>query len=287
MGNANVLGQLMTWCTLLFVVAGLFRVGSRSRNLLVAFACLVTLVMTGSRYGLLNLSIGLLLLIALVFFAGRKHFVQLAILLLLVPLVAWTYQNVSTTNHRTLERYQTLRNPLQIDSLRERLDDLWKQDWKDFSESPVLGHGPAKSFYTSGYSDSEYLGVLREKGLLGLCVFLGYYFYPLTILASGERLALRRDSEIAAKMPANFAVLHATLIMGVLALAMNVGMATFYSPFLQGFLWLWLGLGARAAVTIKTIRPQRKAVGLPQVLVEENSIRREHGDQRGTKDAIG
>jgi hypothetical protein len=39
--------------------------------------------------------------------------------------------------------------------------------------------------------------------------------------------------------------------MGGLALVMNIGMATFYMPFLQGFLWMWLGIGARCAMTIR------------------------------------
>src|SRR4029077_12823973 len=113
-----------------------------------------------------------------------------------------------------------------------------------------------KSFYTSGFSDSEYLGVLREKGLLGFFVFLGYYLYPLFLLGKGERYALRQDSELAVNMPATLVVLHATMLMGVLALVMNLGMATFYSPFLQGFLWLWLGLGARCAMTIRASQSQ-------------------------------
>jgi O-Antigen ligase len=269
MGNANVLGQLMTWCTLLFVLAALFGVGNRFRNLSVAFACVVTLVMTGSRYGLLTLSIGFVLLIALLSFAGRRQLLQLVILLLLLPTFAWTYQTVANTNRQTLQRYLTLRNPLQIDSLRQRLDDVWRQEWKDFSESPVFGHGPAKSFYTAGFSDSEYLGVLREKGLLGLFVFLGYYFYPLFLLGAGERIALHRDSAIAVHTPANLAVLHAALLMGVLALVMNIGMATFYSPFLQGFLWLWLGLGARSAMSIRASQSQNVAPGDCEVFEQD------------------
>ena len=269
MGNPNVLGQLMTWCATLYILATLFRVGSRFRNLFVAFACVVTLVMTGSRYGLLTLSLGFVLLFALLSFAGRKRLLQLGILLLLVPVFAWTYQTVATTNRQTLQRYQTLKDPLQIDSLRERLDDVWRQEWKDFSESPVFGHGPAKSFYTSGFSDSEYLGVLREKGLLGFFVFLGYYLYPLFLLGKAERYALRQDSELAVNMPANLVVLHAAMLMGVLALVMNLGMATFYSPFLQGFLWLWLGLGARSVMTIRASQSQDVVPGHREVFDED------------------
>jgi hypothetical protein len=37
---------------------------------------------------------------------------------------------------------------------------------------------------------------------------------------------------------------------------MNIGMSTFYNPSLQGFLWMWLGIGA-ANVRF----PSRSAVG--------------------------
>jgi hypothetical protein len=248
MGNANVLGQLMSWCVVVFVLAALFVAGSRLRNSLTAAACLITLVMTGSRFGLLTVSVGLVVVFGVVFFAARKNFAHIALLLLFIPVFVGIYQVVASSNRRTLERYQTLRNPLQIDSLRERLDSLWQEEWEDFTKSPLVGHGPAKTFYTSGYSDSEYLGVLREKGLIGLFVFFGYYLLPLHYLWKGLKAAHSLVGNArAARTPATVVVIQAAFIMGVLALLMDLGMSTFYSPFLQGFLWLWLGLGARSA----------------------------------------
>src|SRR4029077_14554136 len=153
-GNPNVLGELMTWSVILFVLAFLFRVGSRLQNLLVALSCLVTLVMTGSRFGFLTVCVGIIFVFVLVSSAGRRSLAQVSVLLLLIPFFAWTYRTIASSNQRTLERYETLRNPLQIDSLRERFDDLWREEWTDFTQSPVIGHGPAKAVFRLGYTDS-------------------------------------------------------------------------------------------------------------------------------------
>ena len=266
-GNANALGALMTWCVVLFVLAILLRVGSRLHYGLVAFACLVTLIMTGSRYGIATLALGLVLIFSPGSLAARRSLPKLAVALLVIPLVVWTYLAVSGSNTRTLQRYQTLSNPLQVDSLRERLDQLWPMAWADFSKSPLVGHGPGKSFLwggvgRGGYIDSEYLDVLRELGSIGFLVFLAYYLYPLYLIRKGQRAARRLDPVEWDRLPANRMVVQATFVMGILALIMNLGMGTFGTPFLQGFLWLWLGIGARAAVTIgnsvsitKTSRP--------------------------------
>ena len=256
MGNANGLGILMTWCVVIFVLATLFRVGSRIYYSLVAFACLVTLVMTASRYGLVSLITGLILIIALASSSGRKALPRMAFVLLLLPVVAWTYQTVASSNARTFARYQALANPLQVDSLRDRLDYLWPTAWGDIRKSPIVGHGPGKSFLwvgvqRGGYIDSEYFNVLREHGFLGLLVFLGYYFYPLYLIYKGLRAGRSVAYVQLARVPAQLTILYASFIMGVLALVMDIGMATFYALVLQGFLWLWLGLGARLSATIR------------------------------------
>jgi O-antigen ligase len=261
MGNPNVLGQLMTWCVILFVLAALFRVGNRHANLVISLACLITLVMTGSRYGLLNVSIGLVFVFGIVSLTRQRRLAQVSLLFLLLPVFFWIYQTVATSNRETLARYQSLQNPLQIDSLRQRLDSVWQEEWGDFLQSPIFGHGPAKTIYSTGFADSEYLGVLREKGLIGLFLFLGYYLYPLYLIRRGQRALRLWPSSMANETPATLMAVHFTMIMGVLALIMNLGMSTFYSPFLQGFLWLWLGIGARAA-KFASVRVPRRAVSL-------------------------
>src|SRR5262249_42366158 len=172
----------MVFCSLLFLLAFINRVGNRISHLFVAFACVVTLVMTGSRFGLVTAIFGLFVLALLVSVNGRRELAKLGLLLLFVPIFVGTYQFVATSNQRTIERYETLRNPLEIDSLRERVDQLWKDEWRDFSESPVVGHGPAKSVFTLGYTDSEYLEVLRSMGTVGLIFYLGYYLVPLYLI---------------------------------------------------------------------------------------------------------
>lgn len=252
-GNANVLAQLMTWCVVLLALAALFRAGSRLLYSLLAFACIITLVMTGSRYGVLTLAVGLSLILA---FAARRSLPKLAFTFMLIPLVALPYLIIAKTNTRTLQRYQTLRDPLHIDSLRERVDEVWPPAWSQFTQSPLVGHGPGKSFLWVGasvpsYLDSEYLKVLREEGSIGFVIYLGYYLYPLYAIRKGQRVARALDHQQEKNARANIVVVHASFIMAILAFIMNVGMETFYMPFLQGFLWLWLGLGARSAVTIR------------------------------------
>lgn len=258
-GNANVLGELMTWCVILFLFATVMRVGNPLRNIVVTLACLVTLVMTGSRYGLLNVAFSYLLILFLTASLGRRRFAQVALLSLLLPAFALTYALVAQSNLRTLERYQTLRDPTRVDSLRERLDDLWLEAWNDFKASPVLGHGPGKGFLVvqDRFIDSEYLNVLREKGLVGFSVFLAYYFYPLYLIRKGRRAIRASGGLLLERYPGAVALVHASFVMGILALIMDIGMATFYSVFLQGTLWLWLGVGAGCAHRLCALVPAR------------------------------
>jgi hypothetical protein len=247
MGNPNVLGQMMVFCSLLFLLAFLNGTGSRIINLSLTPACVVTLVMTGSRFGLIALALGLLVVAILVSYSGRRDLAKLGLLVLFVPIFFWTYQTVATSNRRTLERYETLRNPLEIDSLRQRVDKLWKEEWRDFAESPIVGHGPAKSVFTLGYTDSEYLEVLRGQGVVGLFFFLGYYTVPLYLIVRGLRRSRSQFSRIPSCEPATLTCAQFGILVGVLALFMNIPMSTFYNPFLQGFIWVWLGISASAA----------------------------------------
>src|SRR5208283_2900131 len=53
MANPNALGQLMSWTLCVYVLAFLFGVGSRVRNVGISLMCAVTVALTSSRYGLL------------------------------------------------------------------------------------------------------------------------------------------------------------------------------------------------------------------------------------------
>jgi hypothetical protein len=98
------------------------------------------------------------------------------------------------------------------------------------------------------------LGVLKERGLVGLVVYLGYYFYPIYLLLKGERALRAKSGTILSELaPGAVLTIHFALIAGILALVMNIAMSTFYSPFLQAFLWLWLGIGARSAMHVRDL----------------------------------
>lgn len=250
MGNANVLGQLMTWCIVAFTMAFLFGVGSRARNLLLAFACLVTLAMTGSRYGLLTTAIGLALIFSMPSPFNRRRLAQLGMFILIVPAFVWAFEATVKTNQGNVQRLASLRHPLEVDSLRARLDDLWLDAADDFLRSPFLGYGPAKIFYTGVFTDSEYLDVLKEFGVIGLLPYLAYYFFPMFLLWRGLRASQRTGPTREEHFPATFLTLRFAFVLVVTALVMNVGESTFYNQLLQAFLWLWLGLGASCAQRI-------------------------------------
>lgn len=257
-GNPNVLGGLMAFCVVLFVLAALFRVGGLIRNVFVALSCLITLVMTGSRYGALSITLAFLLILLVAATAGGHRSARVAALLAVIPAFIWIFVAVATTNPRTLERYQTLKEPLQIDSVRERLEGGWIEGWADFKSSPFFGHGPGKAFLSphGGVIDSEYLSVLREKGSLGFLVFLCYYLYPIHLIRSGRK-AIRLSGPLTEQLPAHVVCVNTGFVMGALALVMNVGMSTFYTPFLQGFIWLWLGIAAGCATRLSAVVPAR------------------------------
>jgi O-antigen ligase len=255
MGNANVLGELLTWSIVAFTLAALCGVGNRLKNISMAFVCLITLAMTGSRYGLLNTALGLGLIVLLLSFANRRRLVQISFLLVLFPVFAWTVATVAMANRATSDRLRTLKNPLETDSLRQRLDDVWKDAYAEIQESPFLGHGPAKTRFTGIVTDSEYLDVLKQFGIVGFLLYIAYFLFPLFLLGKGLRAGQRAGPSLEDQLPATFLALRLSFVMGITAMVMNVGMSTFYNAMLQGFLWMWLGLGARSAKSIVDASP--------------------------------
>ena len=250
MGNANVLGQLLTWSIAIYLLAFLSKVGGRARNLAMILICLVTLAMTGSRYGLLTTSLAVTLVFALQSGSARRRS-QLALLIFLLPVFALVVAIVATSNKATSDRFETLQHPLQVDSLRTRLDDLWRDAGKDFFESPFVGHGPAKKIYTDVITDSEYLDVLKKFGIVGFCIYLAYYLFPLYLLMKGFRMGRPALAQLEFQLPASAMVMRLGVVLIVTAMVMNIGETTFYSQVLQGFLWLWLGIAARSSKNLQ------------------------------------
>jgi O-antigen ligase len=250
MGNPNVLSELMTWSFVAFTMAMLHRVGSPIRNMAMAFACLITIVMTGSRYGLLTASLGILLIFGISWGQSRQRVARLSLLLVLLPIFAWTFVAVASTNQITLQRFETLKHPLEADSVRGRLDSLWLDAADEIAKSPVVGHGPAKTMFTGIITDSEYLDVLKEFGVVGFLLYLSYFFFPMSLMWKGLRAARLAGPSVEDAAPATLLTLRLAFVMSSVALVMNLGMSTFYNLLLQGYLWLWMGLGARSAQSI-------------------------------------
>lgn len=252
MGNPNVLGQLMTWSIAAFTIAAVFRVGPNFRNFFVAFACLVALGMTGSRYALINTAIASVLIFVMLWATpGPRRKGRLVFAIGLVLVFGCILAAVATSNRLTLNRFETLGNPLQIDSLQERLDSVWRDAGDFFLTSPLLGRGPAKTIFGSVVTDSEYLEVLKQFGVIGFLPYLAYFLFPLYLLWNGLKAGKRLPAEFEKLWSATFLVLRLAFVMVVTALVMNIGMSTFYNLILQSVLWIWLGLGARAARSIK------------------------------------
>jgi O-antigen ligase len=250
MGNPNLLGMLMTWSISAFLLAAMLRVGRQTRNIGMLIICLATLAMTGSRYSLLTAGLAILLAVASCFASPRPRFSRLLLPLALLPLFASATLLVSNTNRRTLERFETLRAPGETDSFRARADQLWLDALDSFSQSPILGRGPAKTLFEGIVTDSEYLDVLKKFGLLGFISYLAYFVFPLFLIWRGMRAARRARQDLEERIPATFLVLRLGFVMVLTALVMNIGMSTFYNAILQGFLFLWMGLAASAARSI-------------------------------------
>jgi O-Antigen ligase len=249
MANPNVLGQLLSWAIAAFVMAALFGVGHRVWNLAIVLACLATLAMTASRYGVVTSTLG----IALIFFVSppflRRRVRPLLLLVLALPVFALTLESVATTNQFAIQRLLTLRDPLQTDSARDRFDSTWPDAIADFSRSPVLGNGPTKAF-SDIVTDSEYLDVLKDFGVVGFLPYLAYFVYPLLLLSRGLRASRHIPPLLEESLPATSLIVRLSFIMILLALVMNIGESTLYNLLLQAFLWTWAGLGARGSKTL-------------------------------------
>jgi hypothetical protein len=254
MANPNVLGLLLSWAVVCFTLNLFAKQGSRILNGLFLLSATVTIAMTASRYSVLTAATGLVLALVLSFsgssFANRKRVVKLSMLIAFLPVVALVAFLVVQTNPHAVSRYEELKHPGQVDSLRERVDDLWLDALTDFGRSPLVGFGPAKVRFGGIVTDSEYLDVLKQFGLVGFAVYLSFFLYPLYFLRKGVRAAKRVPLPLEPQLRTDILVVRFTFITLLLALLINIGAATFYSLFLQGFLWLWFGIGVGSAKTV-------------------------------------
>jgi O-antigen ligase/polysaccharide polymerase Wzy-like membrane protein len=262
MGNPNVLGQLLSWAVVCFILALLAKVGSRLWSGLIIFSSVLTIAMTASRYALLMIASGVVLVLVLPLSGSsslnRERKVRLGLVLFLLPIVGLVAFQVVQSNPYAVSRFQELKNPGQVDSVRQRFEELWVDAFAEFGRSPIVGIGTARSSGTGtgsgsqneGSLDSEFLLILERIGLFGFAAYISYFLYPLSFLWKGMRMAPNLPTALQPQMRANVLAVRFTLIAVILALLMNIGATTFANAFLQGFLWLWLGVGVRSARTI-------------------------------------
>lgn len=257
LSNPNYLGMLMTWVIVAFTVGALFRAGSRFWNIALLFATLATLAMTGSRYGLIDTVLALLLIFFLPAPTETSKRRRRGVLLATLPILLGAFLAVAMSNRATLDRVRMLGKPLQEKSVRMRLDDLWKDATDKFIESPLFGHGPVKVLYSKTYTDSEYLVILRQYGILGLLPYLCYFLVPLRMVWKGLRRVHRAGPWLEQRWPATYWAMSVSFIMIVTALVMNIGMSTYFNSSLIAFLWMWMGIGASCARRLCEVsRPQ-------------------------------
>ncbi|GAE35806.1 O-antigen ligase family protein [Halalkalibacter akibai] len=63
-----------------------------------------------------------------------------------------------------------------VNSFKNRYE-YWAMNMEKFKQQPIIGHGPMKSGEFVAFADNSYLFILARYGLLGLLIFLVFYFY--------------------------------------------------------------------------------------------------------------
>lgn len=257
LSNPNTLGILMTWVAAAFAMAALFRVGRRFWMLLGLAASLITLAMTGSRYGLIDTLFAFLLIFLLPAATPANKIRRRGILLIAIPVILAVIFVVSATNRATLERFQMLASPLQENSLRARLDSLWLDAADQFWKSPVFGHGPARVIFTEVVTDCEYLQILKQFGIIGLVPYLCYYLVPLALIWKGAKKVAAAGPQLEEHWRATYWGLCLGLVVTLTCLVMNIGMGTYYDTSLVAFTWMAMGIGASCAKRISRLAELR------------------------------
>ena len=257
LSNPNTLGILMTWVIAAFTMAALFRVGRRFWILIALLASLITLAMTGSRYGLIDTVFALVLIFFLPAPTHNSRRKRHRTLLISAPLVLSVIFVVAATNRATIERFEMLQSPLGEKSLRTRLDSLWLDAAGQFLQSPVFGHGPARVIFTDIYTDNEYLQILKQFGVVGFLPYLCFYLVPLAMLWKGIRNVSRAGPQLEQEWRATYWGLCFGFLVIVTALIMNIGMGTYYDTSLVAFTWMWMGIGASCAKRITQLAELR------------------------------
>lgn len=252
LGNPNVLSQFLSWSLVAYAMAFLYGIGNRLRNVAVSVFCLITIALSGSRYGILAAVVGLLFVLGFAI-RSRRGFAKIAGMFFLLAIFCIVFLVTERSSYFATKRFQELSNPLQVSSLRGRLDVLWVDALGFFASSPLVGHGPAKEIFTETYTDSEYLDILKEYGAIGFAIYLAYYAWPLLQIGRAIGLSHQLHPSVTEALPNTlFAIRFGAIALGM-ALFMNVGMFTCFNWYLMCFLWVWTGLAVRGGEFLKEV----------------------------------
>jgi len=162
-------------------ISNLFKTGC----ITLVFLILVGLVNAGSRNGAVAFLCSML--VYLLILKRKKIMGLLPIIFLIITMivVGATAFVVSPSSVKTvvIERFDPSTSE-DVRSYTSGRTELWKNGWKLFIDSPLIGHGrhsfmilsQLRGYRYYGASHNEYLRALAEHGLIGLIVFLLIFF---------------------------------------------------------------------------------------------------------------
>jgi O-antigen ligase len=212
--------------------------------------CVITIVLSSSRYGILSVGFGFLFVLGLAI-KTRRGLSRVFGLVMLFVLFSGVFLIVSQRgSHIIAKRFDELRNPTQVASLRGRLDFLWVDAVSYFLSSPIVGHGPAKTIFENTFTDSEYLDILKWYGVVGFSIYIWYYGWPLLQIRKGLKTSVSLPHGLEGQLEANLLAMRIGFVMLCMALFMNIGMFTCFNWYLMCYLWVWVGVSVRAAEAV-------------------------------------
>lgn len=251
-GNPNVFGQFLASAAVCLTIAFFSNAVRRSWGVFLVLLIATCMIMTGSRYALLSSALACLLLV-LASMTDLRRLLKIVPAFILVGVFVWGLFGMKGGPSIHTSYFQEFRDPMRAGTVRQRLDVMWKNGWDQFSESPILGHGPSKAIFSGEIVDSEYLEVLRRYGVLGLAGYISLFFWIFLKLKRAFKYTQGLKPSPRSSLGATTGLVQAGFIVLAMDIAMNVGMFTFYNFQFGAFFWLFMGLAVRAAESVEHI----------------------------------
>ncbi len=137
------------------------------------FCALFAILLTASRSGLIEASIGLVFILFTL-----KKMDKLRICIFIIVFAYLTIYSLSSVPEVIFERLGTIGQQVSTGDLNDRTT-IWAAGIKAFEDNPIFGYGagayPIEVQKFLGYSmlaHNSYISVLVERGLIGLCVYI-------------------------------------------------------------------------------------------------------------------